>query len=200
VPSTLEISPATVVAPLAALLLAVLVRRLHRRSALSALRVAVAVVVAVYLAGVVANTCFPVYLGTHSSSGLPWWELPDVVPLAGTESADAVVNVALFLPFGALLPIVARTTSAARVVVSGCLFSLAMELVQWLNAVTVHGGHVPDVNDLLANTLGAALGLGVLRVALLVPVLARAAAAATWPPASRGGTTAPSPVGSAPLP
>jgi hypothetical protein len=41
--------------------------------------------------------------------------------------------------------------------------------------------HVPDINDLLANTLGAPIGSGIFRLALLVPALGRSARAASWP-------------------
>jgi glycopeptide antibiotics resistance protein len=52
-----------------------------------------------------------------------------------------------------------------------------MELLQLLNAVTGHGGHIADVNELLANTVGAPLGYALFRVALLLPLSARVAGA-----------------------
>lgn len=105
----------------------------------------------------------------------------NLVPLAGTEPADMLQNVVVFLPLGVLLPIVARVRSALRVLLCGLLLSLSMEAVQLLNAVTGHGGHVADVNDLLANAAGALLGYGVLRCALLVPPAAQVVRATTWP-------------------
>jgi hypothetical protein len=96
-------------------------------------------------------------------------------------SAVLAVYVVVFLPLGVLLPLVGQVSSARRVLLLGFLLSLTMELLQGLNAVTVHGGHIADVNDLLANTLGAPLGYGVLRLARLVPALRRWADAATWP-------------------
>jgi hypothetical protein len=178
-----------VVVPLGVLVLAVLLWRLHRRGALTLPRAAVGAVVAVYVAGVVANSLFPVFLGKPAT--LSWWQVPDLVPVAGYEVRDLLENVAVFVPLGVLLPLVARVRSLPAVVVRGFLISLAIELLQWVNAVTVQGGHAPDVNDLASNTLGALLGYLVFRVALLLPAAARLARAATWPAAHQDGASGP---------
>ncbi|MDX6243018.1 MAG: hypothetical protein QOE76_741 [Frankiales bacterium] len=60
---------------------------------------------------------------------------------------------------------------------AGSCSALSMELLQLLNAVTGHGGHIADVNELLANTVGAPLGYALFRVALLLPLSARVAGA-----------------------
>ncbi len=169
-----------VVVPLAVLALVVLLGRLRRRGALTLPRIAVAVVLCVYGAGVVANTVFPVTIG-RGASDLPWTVFLHLTPLAGTEPFDMLQNVVVFVPLGVLLPLVARVRSAGRVLLIGFLVSLFMEALQLLNAVTASGGHVADVDDLLANTVGAPIGYGLLQAALLVPALARLAAAATWP-------------------
>jgi hypothetical protein len=179
-----EVPVLPVVVPLGVLVLAFLLWRLHRRAAITAPRVAVAVVVSVYVAGVVANSLFPVFLG-KPGGGTAWWEVPYLTPVVGYEVRDLVENVAVFVPLGFLLPLlVARATSLPRVVVSGFLISLTIELLQWVNAVTVQGGHAPDVNDLLSNTLGTPLGYGLYRLALLLPVLGGLTRAAAWPGAS----------------
>ena len=153
---------------------------LHRRTATTLVRAIASIAVSVYVAGIVANTLLPIYLG---DAGLrPHWRVfLNLVPLADTELTDMLQNVVVFAPLGALLPIVARIDSAWRVLVCGFLLSLAMELLQLANAVTGHGGHVADVNDLLANTMGAPLGYGIYRCALLVPPVARLLTAMTWP-------------------
>ncbi len=177
-----QISALPVVVPLAVLAVVVLLGRLRRRGALALPRIAVAVVLCVYGAGVVANTVFPVTIG-RGTSDLPWTVFLDLVPLAGTEPFDMLQNVVVFVPLGVLLPLVTRVLSAGRVLLTGFLVSLAMELLQLLNAVVARGGHIADVDDLLANTVGAPIGYCLLQAALLVPALARLAAAATWPAA-----------------
>ncbi|MEU2348874.1 VanZ family protein [Modestobacter sp. NPDC049651] len=175
-----ELTALPVVVPLAAVALAVLLRRLHRRGSLTVLRALVAVVLVGYGAGVLANTLFPITLAAAGPRP-PWSLFLNLTPLAGTEPRDMAENVLVFLPLGVLLPLVARLRSWWRVLLVGLLLSLAMELVQLVNALVGHGGHIADVNDLLANTVGAPLGYAVLRAALLLPPLRRLAAAATWP-------------------
>ena len=174
-----EVPVLPVVVPLGVLVFAVLLWRLHRRAALTLPRVLVSAVVAVYVGGVVANSLFPVFIG--KSGGGPWWSTLNLVPLVGTAVGDMLENVAVFVPLGVLLPLVARATSFSRVLVWGFLVSLAIEVLQLVNTVAATGGHASDVNDLLANILGAAIGYGIFRIALLLPAAARLARAATWP-------------------
>lgn len=176
-----EIPTLLVVVPLAVVGFGVMLWWLQRRGALTVLRVVVCAAVCVYGAGVVANTLLPIYVG-GTGERPPWTVFLNLVPLADTEPADMLQNIVVFLPLGVLLPIVARVRSAGRVLLYGFLLSLTMELLQLANAVTGHGGHIADVNDLLANTLGAPLGYGIFRCALLLPPVARLVAAATWPP------------------
>ena len=175
-----EVPVLPVVVPLGLLVFAALLWQLRRRAALTLPRAVVCAVVSVYVAGVVANSLFPIFIG--KPSGLSeWWEVPYLTPLVGYEARDMLENVEVFVPLGVLLPLVARVTSLPRVVVYGFLISLTIELLQWVNAVTVQGGHAPDINDLLFNTVGTPIGYGLFRIALLLPVLRRLARSATWP-------------------
>lgn len=77
------------------------------------------------------------------------------------STSDILINIignpAMFVPVGILLPIAyPRLNTCAKVVGTGALISLAIELVQ-LPFYT----RVTDVNDLLLNTLGVAIGYGV---------------------------------------
>jgi glycopeptide antibiotics resistance protein len=86
--------------------------------------------------------------------------------------AGAAANVALFLPLGFLLPLLAPWFDRWwRTVGAGLALSAAIELSQ----VAFPGVRRPDVNDVQMNTLGAAIGYGVYRLV----------ATATWsrPPA-----------------
>jgi VanZ family protein len=135
----------------------------------------------VYGGGVLANSVFPIFIG-KGQTGLPWWDAVNLTPLVGTDRADMLRNIVVFLPLGFLLPLVARVHSALRILVVGFLLSLAIETVQLVQSQIGNGGHVADINDLLANTLGAPIGYGIFRAALLLPALGRLATAATWPP------------------
>lgn len=82
----------------------------------------------------------------------------NLVPFANI-AADAsryVENILLFLPIGALLPLVYRGFQRlSRCVLYGFFFSLAIELAQLLCF------RATDIDDLLMNTLGAATGFGI---------------------------------------
>lgn len=68
-------------------------------------------------------------------------------------STDFLLNIALFLPFGYLLPMLWRSHRNLRsVALSGAAFSLLIECSQLLTS------RACDIDDLIANTLGAVLG------------------------------------------
>ncbi len=62
-------------------------------------------------------------------------------------------NVAFFLPFGVLCPLVLRKLNAGKTILAGFLLSLFFEIIQ---IATDTGG--ADVDDLILNTCGVALG------------------------------------------
>jgi glycopeptide antibiotics resistance protein len=92
---------------------------------------------------------------------------PELVPLRGSGTnvvgaghplrmlVEHVGNVLLFVPFGFLLPLlVPRLGRGWQVMAIGAATSFCIELVQ----VTMPGIHRADINDLLLNTAGVALG------------------------------------------
>ena len=81
-----------------------------------------------------------------------------LLTLTAGAAQTSLLNILLMVPFGFGLPFISDYR-AKKVVVLGMLFSLAIELTQWLTGrlagVTFR---VADVNDLIFNTLGAAVG------------------------------------------
>lgn len=85
----------------------------------------------------------------------------NLVPLLTLTSHDlktSLLNILLMTPFGFLLPFITNFRMR-KVVVSGMVFSLGIELLQLitglLGKVTFR---VTDINDVLFNTIGAAAG------------------------------------------
>lgn len=79
----------------------------------------------------------------------------NLIPFAGmlADLKNCLLNVALFVPLGLFLPALwKRYRKGKRTVLFGFGLSLAIELLQVLTL------RATDVNDLLANTLGTALG------------------------------------------
>lgn len=176
-----------VVIPLGLVAFAGMLWSLHRRGTLTFLRATVAAAVCVYVGGIVANILFPMLFGTGDDGSTPWYWGLTLVPFVDAEPAGMIKNVLVFLPLGVLAPLVLGSRSVLHVLLTGFLLSLSMEVVQVVTNVLGDSGHIADVNDLIANTVGAPLGYGVFRLLLLVPALRRLADAATFPP-RRGAT------------
>ena len=163
-----EVPVLPVVIPVAAAVFAALVWRLHRRGLLTVARAAVAFALCVYAAGVVANTVFPIFLDMPAGDA-QWSSSLVVVPVVDYELADAVTNILIFVPVGMLVPLLVARASWWRVVVVGAVFSLVIEVTQFVTAHLLGGGHIADVNDLLSNTVGGALGFGLFCAVVRVP-------------------------------
>ncbi|MFI2752002.1 VanZ family protein [Cellulomonas sp. P22] len=165
--------------------------RLRRRGAFTALRAAAGAALCAYGSVVLTAVLLPIAIG-RPGRDQAWFTFLNLTPLVNTDPADMLQNVVLFAPWGVLLPVVARVRSVRHVLLCGLVASLTIETLQLVVDVTLGGGHAADVNDLLANTLGAVVGYGILRAAMLVPALARLADAATWPASQSAETpTAP---------
>lgn len=175
-----EISGGPAGAALALVGLVLVIWWLRRTRALTAPRVLAGCALCVYAAGVLANTAFPVFLDA-AHPDVPWTTYLNLVPLHGTEARDIIKNVAVFAPLGLLLPLVFSLPSAVSVTACAAALSLAIEALQLLNALTGHGGHIADVNDLLANVLGASLGYTLARAAINIPVMRRVVFSFAWP-------------------
>ncbi len=85
----------------------------------------------------------------------------NVVPLLTLTSEDlktSLLNILLFVPFGLGLPFITNF-SMKKVVAAGALLSIVLELGQLLSGlVTKISFRVVDINDVIFNTVGAALG------------------------------------------
>jgi glycopeptide antibiotics resistance protein len=118
-----------------------------------------------YAVGVVTVTVFPIRVRPVAWRGdEPWWSVIEGTPF-DVPPISGVLNVVMFVPLGVLLPLLwPRLNSIRRIAVLGVCASMAIELTQLLLWVTVGSRRTVDVNDLIANTLGALLGLLVLRL------------------------------------
>ncbi|MDT2758570.1 VanZ family protein [Enterococcus xiangfangensis] len=78
---------------------------------------------------------------------------------------EIILNGLIFVPLGVLLGIAAKNLSLIKKFVFICLFSFAIEILQFILGIGV-----TDVTDLLMNSVGGILGVGVYYgLALLVP-------------------------------
>lgn len=87
----------------------------------------------------------------------------NLVPLISLTSGDiktSLLNILLFVPFGFLLPFFTKI-NMTKVVIIGALLSISIELAQLLTGLLAKTTfRVADINDLLFNITGAAIGYG----------------------------------------
>ncbi len=162
-----EVSSLPVVIPAGLVLFAVLLWRLQVRRLLSVPRASVAAALAVYAAGILANTLFPLYLSMPRSDS--WTPGVALVPFHDYESLDALTNVVVFLPLGMLIPLLLARPSWWRVLASVMAVSLAIEVSQLAAQGLFAGGHIADVDDFIFNTVGGALGYGLIVILTAFP-------------------------------
>jgi len=165
-----EVPVLPVVIPLGVLIFALLLLHLRGRGLFSVPRVAVAAAVAVYAAGITANTVFPIFLNKPERPG-SWEPGLALIPFVDYELYDAVMNMAVFLPLGMLVPLMLRGPVWWKVLVGIGASSLTIELTQLAAQAFLAGGHIADINDFLFNVLGGATGYGLFRLMVRIPVL-----------------------------
>ncbi len=78
----------------------------------------------------------------------------------GLELVQVAANVLLFVPFGALVLLIWTRASIIHATIAGAATSALIELLQLL----VRPERVAEVHDVIANTMGAAVGAGVVWV------------------------------------
>ncbi|KAA0960693.1 VanZ family protein [Microbacterium sp. ANT_H45B] len=157
----IEVPMLPIVIPFGVVVFLVLIWVLRSRGRVTLARTSVAAVLAVYAGGVLANTVFPIFLrvGTGFYDGprpLPLY----LVPFVDYGFEDALINIAVFVPLGVLVPLLAVRPSWWKVVAIVAGSSLAIELTQMATARLALGGHLADINDWMTNILGGIIGYG----------------------------------------
>ena len=147
-------------------------------------RAIVAGALAVYAAGIFANTVLPIHLNRPPQLQ-PWTPKLALIPFYDYEITDAITNAIVFAPLGILIPLLMPRPSWVKVVLTAAAVSLAIELLQIVTDGLFGRGHVADVNDLLWNTVGGAVGYAIFLVVSRVPGLSRLVELFRWHPATR---------------
>lgn len=85
----------------------------------------------------------------------------NLIPLATLTQEDiktSLLNIIMMIPFGFGLPFITNFRFK-RIVIAGLLFSIAIELLQLITGFTANTTfRVADINDLVFNTIGVAVG------------------------------------------
>lgn len=152
-----------VLVPLGVTLMVVYAVLLHRRDGLTRGRLIAGWLAGWYAVAVFGATMLPMRLAWGPGAG--YFEPYRLIlePVVGMRPLDFVLNIAMTVPLAAVLHIVFGIRDLRRVVLTGFLLSLTIETTQGILAFTLHGNRWADVNDLMANTLGAYFGYLALR-------------------------------------
>lgn len=123
-----------------------------------------------YAVSVVAITVFPIHIRSAAYwADEPWRTTIHLIP-GDVDGPSFVLNVIMFIPFGVLLPLLRpRLDAVRRLAAHAAAASLTIELTQFALGMTLGSRRTVDVNDLIANTAGALLGLLILRLAVPSP-------------------------------
>ena len=114
-----------------------------------------------YAAAVLAVTVLPIHRRPRWES---WWSVIQWIPFQ-VPPVSFVLNVVMFVPFGALLPLLRPRAGSARRLAAWALgASAAIELTQLLLWLALGSRRMVDVNDLIANAAGGLLGFLALRM------------------------------------
>ena len=123
-------------------------------------------VLVTYAFAVAAVTVFPIIVRPPEFwLGEPWWTVIHWIPFY-VDPASMVLNVVMLIPYGVLLPLLwPGTGTVRRIALLAFGTSATIELIQLILGLTLYSRRTVDVNDLIANTAGALLGLVMLRLA-----------------------------------
>jgi glycopeptide antibiotics resistance protein len=123
-----------------------------------------------YAAGVLAVTLLPLRMHPPSYwADEAWWTMLRYIP-GSVDAPSFTLNVIMFIPLGVLLPqLWPRLDAFRRLALWSAGASLSIELAQLVLGLTVGSRRTVDINDLIANTAGALVGLFILRLAVPTP-------------------------------
>ncbi|MEB2300270.1 VanZ family protein [Lysinibacillus xylanilyticus] len=119
----------------------------------------------IYILSMIDLVFFPieVNIGRYANQ-TPWYNTINFIPILTIDIKTFLLNVIMLIPFGMYFPFLMQTkTSVKRIAKLGFGLSLSFELVQLIIRVVLGSGRSTDINDLLANTAGAVIGLLIVR-------------------------------------
>jgi hypothetical protein len=94
------------------------------------------------------NTIFPVFVDAPHG-GEPWTPALAFIPFVDDEAEVALTNIALFLPFGVMIPLLLAQPSCQMVRINTVGVSHATEIAQLAAQRFAGGGHIAGVDDFI---------------------------------------------------
>jgi glycopeptide antibiotics resistance protein len=144
---------------------------MRRHAEVSRRRLTTVSIFILYAVAVVAVTAFPIRVrsGVPYPGGNQWWAVLRWIPF-DVPPFGFMLNVVMFVPFGVLIPLLWPSVDSMRRLAGwAAAVSAGLELTQFVLWVTVGSQRTVDINDVIANTAGAVLGLVLLRAVVPEP-------------------------------
>lgn len=119
---------------------------------------------AIYILSVITLTIFPIDVNTGIyANQVPWYELINFIPVLTIDITTFALNIIMCIPLGVYLLIIYKVNTLSSVTKTSFLFSLCIEITQFILQITVSNGRSMDINDLISNTLGGVLGYVIIK-------------------------------------
>lgn len=114
----------------------------------------------IYLLSVIHLVFFPIDVNIGIYANLtPWYKTINFIPVLTIDVTTFLLNVIMLIPFGIYVPLLnSNVDSVKKIAKQGFFLSLSLEIVQLIIRTTLGSGRSTDINDLIANTLGAIIG------------------------------------------
>ncbi len=170
---SMTVGPWAVVAPVAVLGLIALAAVAARVPRPTAGQFLIYLIALGYGLALLRVTLLPVEIRTGTWEAPSAWDADlNLVPLLIGDIGRFAAGIALFVPFGLLLPLlITFADTVAAVVLRAATTAVAIEGLQLLFGRLLGDRRPVDVNDVLAGTAGAVLGLFLLRYLLSLPAV-----------------------------
>lgn len=120
---------------------------------------------AVYFFCMIHLVFFPIEVNIGEYANLtPWYKSINFIPVLTIDLATFILNTIMLVPFGIYLPLLSNQyQSIKKAAIMGLYISLSFEFTQLLIRILLGNGRSTDVNDLIANSLGAVIGFLIIR-------------------------------------
>lgn len=127
----------------------------------------------IYLLSMIHLVFFPIEVNIGEYANLtPWYMTINYFPILTIDLKTFLLNIIMMIPFGMYLPLLnQKVHSLKEVALHGLLISLSFEIIQFILKATLGNGRSTDINDIIANTLGAIVGFLLLKKLTKIAVL-----------------------------
>ena len=190
-PEQITVPALPVLLPLGLALMALSWAVLRRRGMPTRWRLGAAWAAGWYAVAVLGATLLPMRLAWGEGTGGPELFRIILMPLTTMRVGDFLLNIVMTVPLAAVLHVVFGVRDLGRVVLAGFALSAVIEVTQGILVLTLHGNRWADVNDLIANVLGAWLGYLALHRSMRVDGVRRVVESSMAMQHTRRGITAP---------